>query len=384
MNRCEALTKHTLRAGIVSGNETIDAIVAETSRNRLLYTAGVRADSHFLTSSGELVMRMRQGMGMGSEDEAEAEVRNAGYGGHGGFGGKKDAKGKGKSTTFNALSSPRPTSTPAREGQSRGFREEKGFGVHIPSTNQGAQLGNSWNGENGSNPKWKGKGKEVEHGFGGNGGSGWNTTHTSHPQPHPQINRAHSNAGPSYHQPSYVLRNTNTSGGWMNNTHPQPNTMHSNADPSYNQPSYVLTNTNTSDCIRVNNPHPQHLSSSSPSTFNNAGPSKPTNTDLMNSIDNAGIGSNPHIGHTPIHSDTMNPKPKAESEMREETREEIKGEGNAGEKGMEKGSGGKERGMRMEESKGEGEGRAGNKTPFFDKQTGGWREVVVVDLCGDE
>jgi hypothetical protein len=359
MNRCEALTKHTLRAGIVSGNETIDAIVAETSRNRLLYPAGVRADSHFLTSSGELVMRMRQGMGMGSEDEAQAEVGNAGYGGHGGhggFGGRKDAKGKGKSTTFNALSSPRPTSTPAREGQSRGFREEKGFGMHTPSTNQGAQLGNAWDGENGSNPKWKGKGKEVEHGFDGNGGSGWNTTHTSHPQPHPQINRAHSNAGPSYHQPSYVLRNTNTS-----------------------------------DCIRVNNPHPQHLSSCSPSTFNNAGPPKPMNTDLISSIDNFGVGSNPHIGYTPIHSDTLktNTKMKAEpntraetkgnGSAREETREEIKGEGNAGEQGMRMG---KCKGMGKNER--EEEGRARNKTPFFDKQTGGWREVVVVDLCGEE
>ena len=25
----------------------------------------------------------------------------------------------------------------------------------------------------------------------------------------------------------------------------------------------------------------------------------------------------------------------------------------------------------------------GTKTPFFDKQTGGWREVEVVDLCDD-
>jgi hypothetical protein len=349
MNRCEALTKHTLRAGIVSGNETIDAIVAETSRNRLLYPAGVRADSHFLTSSGELVMRMRQGMGMGSENEAEAEVGNASYGGHGdhgGYGGGKDRKGKGKSTTFNTLSSAHPISTPAREEQSRGFREEKGFGVYAPSTNQGAQLGNAWDGENGSNPKWKGKGKEVEHGFDGNGGSGWNNTHNSHSQPHPQINRAHSNAGSSHHQPSYVLTNTNTS-GW----------------------------------IRVNNPHPQYLSSSSnsTSTFNTAIPSsqhqEPINASLMNDIDNAGVGSNPHIDHTPIHSDTI--KPEAE------TRKEMNGNGSARENGMEMEKG-KSNGKAEGEGEGDGKSGARNKNPFFDKQRGGWREVEVVDLCGDE
>ena len=96
-------------------------------------------------------MRMRQGMGMGSEGEAEAEVGNAGYGGHGGFGRGQDAKGKGKSTTFNSLSSAHPISTPGREEQSRGLREEKGFDMYTPSTNQGAQLGNAWDGENGSN-----------------------------------------------------------------------------------------------------------------------------------------------------------------------------------------------------------------------------------------
>ena len=109
-------------------------------------------------------MRMRQGMGMGLEDEAEAEDGNAGYGGHGGFGGAEDAKGKGISTTFNSLSSPRPISTPAEERQSHGFREEKGFGMYTPPTNQRAQLGNAWESEMDSNPKWKGKGKEVERG----------------------------------------------------------------------------------------------------------------------------------------------------------------------------------------------------------------------------
>jgi hypothetical protein len=366
MNRCEALTKHTLRAGIVSGNETIDAIVAETSRNRLLYPAGVRADSHFLTSSGELVMRMRQGMGMGSEDEAE--VGNASYGAHGVHGGQRvngggqDRKGKGISTTFKSLSSPHPISTPAKEGQGRGFTEEQRFGMYTPSTNQGAQLGNAWDGENGSNPKWKGKGKEVEHGFDGNGGSGWNNTHNSHSQPHPQINIAHSNAGPSYHQHSYVLTNTNTP-GW----------------------------------IRVNNPHPQHLSSISNSTCNNATPSsqhqEPINASLMNDIDNSGVGSNPQTNRALIHSDTMNPNPKtqmkAEPKTREEAREEMNEKGNSGEKGMEieKGKGmekGKGKGKAEVEAESEVEGKGGNKTPFFDKQTGGWREVEVVDLCGEE
>jgi hypothetical protein len=401
MNRCEALTKHTLRAGIVSGNETIDAIVAETSRNRLLYPAGVRADSHFLTSSGELVMRMRQGMGMGSEDEAE--VGNASYGAHGVHGGQRvngggqDRKGKGISTTFNSVSSPHPISTPAKEGQGRGFKAEKGFGMYTPSTNQGAQLGNAWDGEMDPNPKWKGKGKEVEHGFNGNGGSGWNNTHNSHSQPHPQINRAHSNAGPSYHQHSYVATNPNTAGGWMNNPHPQPNVMHSNATgPSHHQNSYgVSTNTNTSGWIRVNNPHPQHLSSTSTSnsTCNNAIPSsqhqEPTNTDFMNSIDNAGVGSNPQTNRAPIHSDTMNPNPKtqmkAEPKTREEAREEMNGNGSARDNGMEMEKG-KGNGKAEGEAEGEVEvqGGGGNKTPFFDKQTGGWREVEVVDLCGDE
>jgi hypothetical protein len=306
-------------------------------------------------------MRMRQGMGMGSEGEAKAEVGNAGYGGHGGFGRGQDAKGKGKSTTFNSLSSAHPISTPGREEQSRGLREEKGFDMYTPPTNQRAQLGNAWDGENGSNPKWKGKGKEVEHGFNGNGGSGWNNTHNSHSHPHPQINRAHSNAGPSYHQ----------------------------------QSSGVSTIPNTSGWIRVNNPHPQHLSSTSnsTSTFNTATPSQPTNTDLVN-FDNSGVGSNPHIDRAPMHSNTMNPNPKlkSEAETREEMKEEMNEKGNAGEKGMEKG-------LEMEKGKGkaeteaegegriskvEGGGRAGTKTPFFDKQTGGWREVEVVDLCGEE
>jgi len=328
-------------------------------------------------------MRMRQGMGMGSEGEAEAEVGNAGYGGHGGFGRGQDAKGKGKSTTFNSLSSAHPISTPGREEQSRGLREEKGFDMYTPSTNQGAQLGNAWDGENGSNPKWKGKGKEVERCYDGydygGGNGGLNDTHKSHPQ----INRAHSNAGPSYHQQPYIATNPKVSGGagWMNNSHPQPNAMHNNAGPSYNQTSYVLTNTNTSGWIRVNNPHPQYLSSTSNSTFtfNTAIPSQPSNANPMNSIDNSGVGTNPHISHTPIDSDTMKPETQMKAEM--ETREEVKGEGNAGEKGKGKGKAETEA---EGDGEGQGEGGAGNKTPFFDNQTGGWREVEVVDLCGEE
>jgi hypothetical protein len=168
--------------------------------------------------------------------------------------------------------------------------------------------------------------------------------------------------------------------------------MHSNAGPSYHQPSYVLTNNNTPGWIRVNNPHPEYLSptSNSTSTFNTAAPSQSSNTDLMNNIEKSGVGSNPHIDRAPMHSDTIKAKTqmKAEPNTREETREEIKGEGNAREKGMrvekgkvmgmERGNGG------LEKSEVEVEGRAGNKAPFFDKQTGGWREVEVVDLCGEE
>jgi len=55
---------------------------------------------------------------------------------------------------------------------------------------------------------------------------------------HPQIPRAHSNAGPSYHQQSYgVSTNPDASGSWMNdthNSHPHTNIMHSNATgPSF-------------------------------------------------------------------------------------------------------------------------------------------------------
>ena len=63
--------------------------------NRFLYPAGVRADAEFLTSGGELIMRINQGMDMGREENAEAEEGNAGYGGQGGQGGQGGHGGQG-------------------------------------------------------------------------------------------------------------------------------------------------------------------------------------------------------------------------------------------------------------------------------------------------
>ncbi len=249
MNSCEALTRHALRAGIVSGCETIDAIVAEVSNNKLLYPAGVRADAEFLTSEGELVMRIRQGMNRELDDDAEAEDSNAGYGGHGGQGGQRghgsrgggqDRKGKGISTTFGTLSSRHPVSTPTIDVKSRGFREEEGFGMYTPLMNQRTQPGNAWEGEMRSTPKWKGKDKEVDPGFGGygygGGGGGWSNTHN--PRIYPQTPRAYNNAGPSYLQNPYISTHPNTPGGQMNNTHnshhhPQTPRAHNNAGPCH-------------------------------------------------------------------------------------------------------------------------------------------------------
>ena len=112
----------------------------------------------------------------------------------------------------------------------------------------------------------------------------------------------------------------------------------------------------------MNNSHPR-----TNVMHSNAGPSQHTNADPMNDIDNAGVLSDSHIDRTPIYSDTTNPNPKAKPKP--ETRGEMNGNANARENAKEKG-------------KAEAEGD-GTKTPFFDKQTGGWREVEVVDLCDD-
>jgi hypothetical protein len=51
------------------GSESLDAVIGEAGRAKLLYPNGVRADAEFLTSDGELMVRVGQGMSSDVDDE---------------------------------------------------------------------------------------------------------------------------------------------------------------------------------------------------------------------------------------------------------------------------------------------------------------------------
>lgn len=362
-------------------------------------------------------MRINQGMDMGRDENAEAEEGNAGYGGQGGqggqgghgghgghggfgdFGGGQDRKKEGISTTFG----PRPPSTPAREGQCRAFREEQGFSMNTPPANPRTPLRNALDGGMVSTPKWKGKGKEVDrgsdgYGYGGGygggyegGGGGWNITHNPQPQPHPQMSRAPSNAGQPYHQNSYVSTNPHASPGWMDYRHNK--VMHSTAGPAYHQSPYVSTN-----------PNPQ-LPPQTPRSFSNAGPSYPQTPYISQNPNNPGDRMN--NTHNP-HPYLQTPRQPSNAGLSQPTTPHVSMRANLPVVGLVKiynvpnthlhGNfeplshqhqvppniqAGPIKSEVMEEGNGGMKAEAGAKIPFFDKQTGVWRDVEVVDL-GDE
>ncbi len=71
-NECRDLMGKCVNAGIRKGRQALDAMINEVTRNKLLYRGGVRADAEFLTSEGELMVRVG-GAGV-VEDEDEVEV----------------------------------------------------------------------------------------------------------------------------------------------------------------------------------------------------------------------------------------------------------------------------------------------------------------------
>jgi hypothetical protein len=75
---CKELMDHCLKSGYKRGSESLDAVVGKTMRNKWLSPRGVRADAEFLTSEGELMVRIGQGMGMEIEIEMSEEYEEAG------------------------------------------------------------------------------------------------------------------------------------------------------------------------------------------------------------------------------------------------------------------------------------------------------------------
>jgi hypothetical protein len=102
--------------GGVSGGESLDAVVGERTRYKLFYGNGVRADAEFLTSDGELMVRIRQGMGgFGREDGDEDDVDSP----------KRCMRDKGKAKDMSFFSPPpRPVLHTPLQLQSRTWREE--------------------------------------------------------------------------------------------------------------------------------------------------------------------------------------------------------------------------------------------------------------------
>ncbi|KAE9376122.1 hypothetical protein N431DRAFT_371182 [Stipitochalara longipes BDJ] len=66
--KCMEMMGKGIAAGFSRGSESLDALVGEAARARLLYPLGVRADAEFITTDGELMMRIGQGMGADGED----------------------------------------------------------------------------------------------------------------------------------------------------------------------------------------------------------------------------------------------------------------------------------------------------------------------------
>jgi hypothetical protein len=123
---CKELFDKCLLANIRGGSEVLDRVVGETMANRYLYRRGVRADAEFLTSEGELMVRIGQGMEM----EMEMEMSEV-----------------------------------CEEDQNSGVEEEQGIGwkgkgkeveVFSPLRIQGRKEREAWGGES----RFKGKGKE--------------------------------------------------------------------------------------------------------------------------------------------------------------------------------------------------------------------------------
>jgi len=71
--KCMVLMGKGLAAGFDRGKESLDALVGEAASARLLYPVGVRADAEFITTDGELMMRIGQGMGA-DDDDVENEI----------------------------------------------------------------------------------------------------------------------------------------------------------------------------------------------------------------------------------------------------------------------------------------------------------------------
>jgi hypothetical protein len=73
--RCEDLMTKISNTGFWSTSEVLDRTVHLASTDRFNYDYGVRADASFLTSKGELMVRIQKGMG---ENTAAADADNAG------------------------------------------------------------------------------------------------------------------------------------------------------------------------------------------------------------------------------------------------------------------------------------------------------------------
>jgi len=92
--KCMELMGKGIAAGFDRGHESLDALVGEAARAKLIYPLGVRADAEFITMDGELMMRIGQGMGGDSEEEeVKSEVdKNEEM--------REEKRGKGKDMSF--------------------------------------------------------------------------------------------------------------------------------------------------------------------------------------------------------------------------------------------------------------------------------------------
>ena len=124
-DKCMELMGKGIAAGFSRGKESLDALVGEAARAKLLYPIGVRADAEFITSDGELMMRLGQGMGADGSDvenfgspvrEKYVQIPEP----------KKVDKGKGKDMSFF---SPLPATSYTG---SKGKGKEKDISYHTP------------------------------------------------------------------------------------------------------------------------------------------------------------------------------------------------------------------------------------------------------------